>query len=461
MLLENIFNSLFKSSNYFNKVYPHLDERYFFDKPHIVAFKKIKEYHLKYNNRPNISDIRLLIETDTNISESDSDDTYEFLKSLKAIDIVSDEKLLIKETESFCQSRALELAILDSVEIIQNKKESKGAIEEKIKKALSVEFDVKIGMDFFKDAPLRYDLYSEEEEIIPTDIEALNTLLNGGFRRKAIHAFLGRTNIGKTAILCHIAACMLRQGRNVVYVTGEMSETMIAKRIDANILDIPVNDLNKNLDRKAYLNKIKTMYDSTHGKLIVKEYPTSSANAVHIKNLLNEIALKKNFTADVIVLDYLNIFASYRLGSGASSNSYNYIKAVTEELRGLAVEHNLALVTATQTNRSGSSKGTDLEMDSISESFGTAMTLDWLCGIIQNEELFQKRRYLFKNLKSRYNSNINQLVTVGIDYEKMRLENIDEVDQEIPKHMIDKLNYEKQKNVENSDNYFSDNFNFD
>ena len=437
MLLTNLFYHLVNDSDFFRIVYPHLNDDYFIEKNHKVSFNKIKEYYEKYGKKPSINDIKLLIETDNSVTEKDSEDAYEFLANLKKIEKVDDIKLLIKQVESWCQSRALELAILEGVEIIQTGK-TKGSIKDKIEKALAVEFDVKIGMDFFKDAPARYDKYIMEEEVIPTDIEMLNILLNGGFRKKAIHCFNGRVNIGKSAILCSLASCFLKQGRNVVYISGEMSEDMISKRIDANLLDIPVNNLNKNLDKKVYLSKIKEIFSKTQGKLIVKEYPTGSANSNHISNLLNEIKTKRGFTPEVLILDYLNIFGSSKLNANASLNSYQYVKSIAEEMRGIAVNFDLAFITATQINRSNFNNN-DLDMTSTSESIGLAATMDFMAGIIQPPELFEQRKYLFKNIKSRFDSNINQVVTVGIDYNKMRLTNLDDQQQEIPVYMKDKL----------------------
>lgn len=442
MLLTNLFYHLVNDSDFFRIVYPHINEEYFVDKNHKIIFNKIKEYQEKYGKKPSINDIKLLIETDNSVTEKDSEDCYEFLSELKKIEKVDDIKLLVKQIESWCQSRALELAILEGVEIIQTGK-SKGSIKDKIEKALAVEFDVKIGMDFFKDAPARYDKYIMEEEVIPTDIEMMNILLNGGFRKKAIHCFNGRVNIGKSAILCSLASCFLKQGRNVVYISGEMSEDMISKRIDANLLDIPVNNLNKNLDKKVYLSKIKEIFSKTQGKLIVKEYPTGSANSNHISNLLNEIKTKRGFTPEVLILDYLNIFGSSKLNANAALNSYQYVKSIAEEMRGIAVNFDLAFITATQINRSNFNNN-DLDMTSTSESIGLAATMDFMAGIIQPPELFEQRKYLFKNIKSRFDSNINQVVTVGIDYEKMRLYNLENDQQEIPLSVKDKLKQNQQ-----------------
>lgn len=438
-------------------VYPHLNENYFTESFEKKLFLKIKNYHEEYTKQPNTSDIKLLVESDTNISERDSEEIYKFLDSLKNIEKVNNEELLIKQTEEWCQNRALENAILESVEILQNKKESKGSIEDKIKSALAIEFDVKIGMDYFKDAPLRYDKYILKEEVIPTDIEMLNVLLNGGFRKKAIHCFNGRVNIGKSAILCSLASCFLKQGRNVIYISGEMSEDMISKRIDANLLDIAVNDLNEKMEKKTYLSKIKELFSKTQGKLIVKEYATGAANSNHIKNLLNELKIKRGFVPEVLILDYLNIFSSSKLSANAALNSYQYVKSIAEEMRGIATQFDLAFITATQVNRSNFNN-TDLDMTSTSESIGLPATMDFMAGIIQTPELFEQRKYLLKNIKSRFDSNINQIVTVGIDYDKMRLLNLEDDQQEIPVHIKDKLKAE-QKKKDDQDTYSDFDFN--
>lgn len=464
MLIENIFNSLLKSANFYTVVYAHLNERYFSDTEHNIVFKKIKQYTekpvpvgKKGIRQPTITDIKLLIDTDNSISESDTELCYQFLDSLKTIDKVSDESLLIKETEAFCQSRALELAILDSVEIIQDPKKAKGAIEDKIKSALAVEFDVKIGMDFFGDAPLRYEKYIEEEDVIPTDIELINAALNGGWRRKSIHLLLAGTNVGKTLVKCHFAAAGLSKGYNVLYISGEMSEDAISKRIDANLLDIAVNDFNKTLNKKVYLSKIKELYGKTQGKLVVKEYPTGQANANHIRNLLNELKQKRGFVPDIVFLDYLNIFSSSRLKSDAAIQSYQYIKHVVEEMRALATEFNFALVSSTQTNRSGQKAGTETDMTNTSDSHGTNMTADAIMALISSEELFAANKFIFKILKSRFLDNIGACYTVGVDRPKMRLVNLDESEQEIPLHLKDQLKakYSEEISGENAGIDFS------
>lgn len=451
MLLENIIASLFNSSSYFKVVFPNLEENYFVDESYRKVYQKIKLYNEKYSKQPSVSDVKVLIEDDASISESVSESIYELLDEVRTVEKVSDETLMIKLTEEFCQERALENAVIDVIAIMKDKKKPKGLCRDIITKALAVEFDVKIGMDFFKDAPQRYAAYIEHDEVIPTDIEVLNMVCGGGFRKKALACFLGPTNCGKSLILCHLASQFLKQGKNVLYITAEMSEAMITKRIDANLLDIEMNSINETLDKKVFLSKVKEVFSKTEGKLIVKEYPTGSAHAGHIRNLLNEIKIKRGFVPEIILLDYLNIFASFRLGHGAGANSYTYIKTIAEEMRGLAVEFDTAIITATQTNRSGSTQGSEMDMTSTSESFGLPMTVDLLVGIIQTPELFEQNKYCFKVLKSRYNDNINKVYTLGVDRPKMRLLNLKQEDQEIPLHIKDKLKYEKKQENENPD----------
>lgn len=452
MILQLIFKNLLSNTEFFKKSYPYLKEEYFSERVEKEVYKKIKFFHEQFKKLPKNTDIKILTDTDPNISEELTDEIQTYLTELNENQDSIDEDLLLKKTEEFCQNRALEIAILESVTILQESPKDKHSIEEKVRKALSVEFDVRLGLDFFRDAPYRYSKYSEEEEIIPCGTKALDVLLNGGFRKKAFHCFLGRVNIGKSLWLCHLGAVLLAQGKNVVFVSGEMSEDMISKRIDANLLDIAVNDLNKNLDKKVYLSKIKEVYAKTKGKLIVKEYPTSSANTIHLGNLLNEIKTKRGWSPDVLIVDYLNIFASHKLTSAASLNSYHYIKTVAEEMRALAVEYDLALITASQVNRTSANIGSDkMDMTATSDSFGLPMTADWMCAIIQSPELFEQKKFIVKNIKSRFGSNINQVVTVGVEYDKMRIVDLPEDQQEIPIHLKDKLRQEDK--MENDFNF--------
>lgn len=444
MLLENIFNSLFKSSNYFAAVFPHLDERYFSDTEHNIIFKKIREYNIKYGKQPKASDIKLLIETDTNISEEHSDKCYDFIQSLSKIELVNDEELLIKETEKYAQDRALELAILDSVEIIQDPKKSRGSIEEKIRKALAVDFDVRIGHDYISDAGKRLKSYFDDEECIPLDIDALNNAMGGGLRRKSIAVFMAPPKRGKSLFLVHSAASLLRSGKNVLYLTCELSEKMISKRIDANMLDIAMNELNPKLDKNKFKSKFKEAISKTNGMLIVKEYAPNTLTSIHVKNLLHELKQKKNFIPDVIVIDYINICASSTLNSTYVGNTNLYIGKIVLEMRGVAVDNDLAILSAVQNNRGSVKKSTDVGMDDLADAFSIAMNVDWGGAIIQNDELRSMGKYLLKTVLTRWDENSNDIFTIGVEYGKMKLTNLDDSEQEVPLHIKDKLKYEEQ-----------------
>lgn len=443
MLIENIFAHMLGNPEFFRKVYPHLKKDYFSDTVDRIVFDKLKAYENKYQKVPSASDIKLMIETDTNISEVDSDNTYKYLDELRNTDLVSDIDLLVTETESWAQNRALELAILDSVDILQNpKKGSKGMIEDKIKDALSVQFSVEIGHDYFKDVEKRLEAYSSDEEKLPfNSTQELNVALNGGLRRKTLTVLMGRPNIGKTLWLCHMAADCMRAGLNVLYITGEMSEmTGITRRIDANLLDMDMDQLSSKVDRKLFLSGVKGLFEKSTGRLITKEFPPGTASAHHIKSVIQEIRQKKGIKIDVVFVDYLNLFQSYRLPASAMSNSYLYVKAVAEEMRALAVEFDVPVVTATQINRSSSNAAADtLDMTGTSESFGIPMTADFMGGIIQTPELFEQGKYLFKVIKSRFGDNINEVYTLMVNRSRMRLSDPKGEEKAVPIHIKDRL----------------------
>lgn len=460
MLIENLFNSLFKSPAFFAIVYPHMDTRYLLEREQEIIFKKIKEYYEKYTKQPSITDIKLLINTDTTISEIDTASVLSTLDSLKTIDEVSDEELLIKEVETFFQSRALENAILDSVEIIQNKNDNKGKIEEKIKEALSVCFDIRVGHDYFNDTIDRLRWYLEDEETIPLDIELLNAAMGGGLRRKGLAVFMAPPKRGKSLFLVHCAASLIRSGNNVLYLSCELSEKMISKRIDANLLDIPMKDLNPTLNKTNFKNKFKELVSKSHGELIVKDYPSGSLTSTHIRSLLRELKGKKNFIPDVIIIDYLNICGSSSLNSSHVGNTNLYVGKIVIEMRAIAQEYNMAMLSAVQNNRGSVKKTTDTGMDDLADAFSIAMNVDWGGTIIQTDELREARKYLLKTVLTRWDENSNDIFTIGVDYGKMTLLNLDESDQEIPAHIKDKLNYEKQQQQLNQVEEVSHGFDF-
>lgn len=461
MLIDNIFVSLIASNDFFTVVFPHLDERYFGETHHSKLFTKIKEYNLKYNKIPKISDLKLLVEMDNNISESDSDDIYNYLDSLKKVERVTDEKLLIKETESYVQQRALELSVLAAVDIIQDPKKSNGEIEDVIKSALAIEFEVKIGHDYFspEDVKARMNSYLEDEMKIPLDIELMNTAMGGGLVRKSLFILLANTNVGKTVWLCHIASSLIRSGKNVLFVSAEMGFEEIGKRVDCNMLSIDINNLSNTLDKTLYKNKITEAFQKTHGNLIIKEYPAGAANAKHLRNLLNEIKTKKGYLPDVLILDHLTLFASFRLPA-SQTGTHTYVMCVAEEIRAIAKEYGIVILTAAQFNRGAKTKGVDAGNEDVGLGYGISQTADWSGTIAQTPELKEQNKYLLKVAKTRFGSNNESYYTIGIDYNHMRLINLDAADQEIPIHLKDKLKQIKDKKVEKEESNLFDEFDF-
>jgi replicative DNA helicase len=338
---------------------------------------------------------------------------------------------LLESTESFCQERAVYNAVMDSISILdgKDKNRTKNSIPEILSEALGVSFDSHIGHDFIDDFADRYDYYHRVEEKLPFDLELMNKITRGGLSRKSLNIILAGTGVGKTLAMCHFAAANLAMGKNVLYITMEMAEEKIAERIDANLLNIASEDLQK-LPRDLYENKIARLKAKTTGKLIIKEYPTASAHAGHFRHVLNELNLKRNFVPDIIYIDYLNICCSSRVKAGSNVNSYTYIKSIAEELRGLAVERNLPIVSATQTTRSGYSNS-DPGLEDTSESFGLPATADFMIALIRSEDMDDRGQLMVKQLKNRYSdpADLRKFV-VGIDRVKMRLFDVEETAQD-------------------------------
>lgn len=444
MLIESLFNKLMTDPDFFKVCYPHLKSEYFTDRTHQKMFEKVSDYVKSYDRSPRPSDIKLLLETDNKLSEEDTESCYKFTDDLVEKDLIKDSDILLDKVEEFCQQRALELAIIDSLDVLQKDPTNRGSIQTKIEDALSIAFNVQIGHDYYKDALERYEYYQEQESFVTSGIEQMDLALGGGFTKKSLYIYLGKTNIGKSIYGTHLATHFLSRGMNVLHITAEMSDKRISQRVDANLLDVDINTF-RGMDKKEFVSKVKSAYQKYHGRLIVKEYPTSSANMNHVKALLNELRLKKNFKPDVIIFDYLNIFASSRLPVSAMSNSYQYIKAVTEEMRAITSSNDVIGITFTQTNRTGAKSTTDMDETAMAESFGTAMTADWIGGIIQTPELFEQGKYIIKTIKSRFMDNIHQCYTIGVDRNKMRLFNLDDKDLELPVHVKDKMRMEQDK----------------
>jgi replicative DNA helicase len=454
MLIENLFGKLLDSTTFFNVVFPHLKESYLPDSADRLLLKKITDYHERYKKIPTMTDLRLSLETDNSITVSDTESGIERLSEIQQVDKVTDEDLLIDEVEKYCQNKALENAILGSVEILEKNEGNYGEIEEKIKEALGVQFVVQIGHDYFSDSKARMLSYFEQEEVIPLNIELKNVAMGGGLVKKTLFIYMALTNVGKSVWMCHDAASLLMSGKNVLYITAEMSEKEILKRIDANILDIHIDELSPKLNKDQFKSRLKEAFNKTNGKLIVKQFPTGAANAYHIKSLLNELKLKKGFIPDVIILDYINLFSSTRLPA-SQAGSYGYIKAVTEEMRGLAVEKDVAILTATQFNRGASKKkSTDIDVDDVAESFGIAHTADWAGAIIQSTELREQGKYLLKVIKTRFGANNGKVYTIGIDFTKMKLKNLNADEQDVPLHIKDTLRIKDQEKDEENISIF-------
>ena len=420
-----ILRNLIYNEDYSRKVIPFIQPDYFEEKTERIVFEEVTKFIVKYGSSITTEALSIEIDNRTDLNESEIKNIYEFTKSLN--DNPVDYKWLLDTTERWCKDRAIYLALMESIHIADGKDEKKNrdAIPSILSDALSVSFDNNIGHDYFENYEQRYDFYNRKENRMPFDIEYLNKITNGGVPNKTLNIFLAGPNVGKTLMMCHIASSFLLQNKNVLYITLEMAEEEIAKRIDANILNIPINQF-EDLPKNIFEKKVNKILERTKGRLIVKQYPTASAHAGHFKALINELQLKKSFRPDVIFIDYLNICASSRFKANSNVNSYSYVKSITEEVRGMVVELDVPLFTATQTTRSGANSS-DIEMTDISESFGTAATADLLLAIISTEELDNMNQVMIKQLKNRYSDkSINKRFVVGIDRSKMRLYDVEQ-----------------------------------
>jgi replicative DNA helicase len=423
----NIISQLINSEQYARKVLPFLKEEYFQTVTDRLLLSKIKHYMDQYNCPPSKEALYVELENTDSLSEADYSATISQIEQLK-VDEDTNEQWLIDKTEQFCQEKAVYNAIMESIHIIDGKSKSKTkqAIPQVLSEALAVSFDNHIGHDFIEDYEQRYDFYHHKEERIPFDLDYMNKITKGGLPRKSLNIILAGTGVGKSLAMCHFAAGNMMEGKNVLYITMEMAEEKIAERIDANLLNVKVDDL-INLPKQMYDKKIGELRERTPGRLIIKEYPTASAHSGHFRHLINELRIKRNFTPDIIYIDYLNICSSSRTKAiGGSINSYTYIKAIAEELRGLAVEKNVPIVSATQTTRSGFTNS-DLGLEDTSESFGLPATADFMFAIINSDELEQLNQLMVKQLKNRYNDpTLYKRFVVGIDRAKMRLYDVEQ-----------------------------------
>jgi replicative DNA helicase len=425
-----ILKNLVHNEDFARKTLPFLKEEYFSDSSERQVFKRITDFMTKYNSRPTREAIGIEIESSSNLSEEEHQRSMELVRNLVEPEPVIMDWLL-ESTESFCQERAVFNAVMDSIAILDGKdsNRTKNSIPDILSEALGVSFDSHIGHDFIDDFAERYDYYHRVEEKLPFDLDLMNKITRGGLSRKSLNIILAGTGVGKTLAMCHFAAANLAMGKNVLYITMEMAEEKIAERIDANLLNVASEDLQK-LPRDLYENKIARLKAKTTGKLIIKEYPTASAHAGHFRHVLNELNLKRNFVPDIIYIDYLNICCSSRIKTGSNVNSYTYIKSIAEELRGLAVERNLPIVSATQTTRSGYSNS-DPGLEDTSESFGLPATADFMIALIRSEDMDDRGQLMVKQLKNRYSdpADLRKFV-VGIDRIKMRLFDVEDTAQD-------------------------------
>ena len=419
-----ILNNLVTNDHFRRQAFPYLKKEYFEEEHNKLLFDLISNFIDKYEKCPTKESLAIDLQNVGSLTDQ------QFKISLEAIDKVSNEKVdqkwLVDSTEEWCRNRAIYLSLLESIQIADGKddKKDKGAIPSILSDAIAVSFDNRIGHDYFSNYKERFEFYNKVEEKIPFDLTMFNKITKGGLSNKTLNVALAGTGVGKSLFMCHVAAATLLQGKNVLYITCEMSEEKIAERIDANLLGVNIQEI-ADLPKQIFESKVNKLMKKTQGKLIIKEYPTAAAHVGHFKSLLNELTLKTSFKPDLIFVDYLNICASQRF-KGAVVNSYTYVKAIAEELRGLAVEVNVPIVSATQTTRSGYGSS-DIDLTDTSESFGLPATADFMFALISTEESEQLNQILIKQLKNRYNDpTMNKRFAIGVDRSKMKLYDVEQ-----------------------------------
>ena len=439
-----ILNNLLYNERYTRKVIPFIKEEYFEQNREKTIFQEIFSFIDKYSKVINKESLLIEVENRTDINEETFKEVVQCINTFEETDL--NEDWLMDTTEKWCRDRAIYLALMDAIQIADgnDEKRNRDAIPSILSDALSVSFNSQVGHDYLEDYEERYEFYHQKEEKIPFDLEYFNKITKGGLPNKTLNVALAGTGVGKSLFMCHMASASLSQGKNVLYITCEMAEEKIAERIDANLLNVPIQQLTE-LPKSMFENKVTKLAEKTQGSLIIKEYPTASAHVGHFRALLNELAIKKSFRPDIIFIDYLNICASSRYRQSGTVNSYSYIKAIAEELRGLAVEAEVPIVSATQTTRSGYGS-TDVDITDTSESFGLPATADLMFALISTEELESLGQIMVKQLKNRYNDlNVNKRFVVGIDRGKMRLYDCEQTAQD---DMIDNMGESEYNNEE-------------
>jgi len=420
---QTILKGLLFNEEYTRKVFPFLKREYFHERSEQVLFEHTEQHVTQFQALPTREVLVIsLTENETKLSQKEFDEAIEILEAIIADkDEEPDLDWLVDSTESFCKDKALYNGVMESIQIIDGKsKQSKNAIPEILSEALSVSFDQAIGHDYIEDTDERYAFYHRKEEKVPFDLDYFNQVTKGGVAKKTLNILLAGTNVGKSLCMCHFAASYLLRGLNVLYITCEMSEERIAERIDANLLDIPLDDLEE-IPQQTFDSGINKLKAKLNGRLFIKEYPTGEANTEHFRHVMKELKLKKKFSPDVLFVDYINICSSSRLNQKAAINPYLYVKAIAEELRGLAVEFAIPVWSATQTNRQGFANS-DIDLTDTAESFGLPATADFMAAIIETEDLEKLGQYLVKQLKNRYKDKaVNKKFCIGVDKPKMRL----------------------------------------
>lgn len=429
-LEQTILRNLITDEVFMRKVIPFIKTEYF-EGVYTVLFSAITKYVQKYNHLPSQEAFKIELDDNSKLTETNYVQALDILPTIFEPQKENEDWLLDK-TEKWCQDRAVYLAIMESIQVIDGKhtKYTKDALPDILQNALSVCFDNNVGHDYFENVDERFDFYHRQEERIPFDLDYFNIITKGGLPNKSLNIALAGTGVGKSLFMCHVAANALAQGRNVLYITLEMAEERIAERIDANLMNVPIDQLD-HMSKTMFDDRIKKIAETTQGKLIIKEYPTGQAHTGHFRALLNELKLKKRFKPEIVFVDYLNICSSARMKSmGGAINSYTYIKSIAEEMRGLAVEFNVPVMSATQTTRSGFSNS-DPGLEDTSESFGLPATADLMFALVSNEELDSMGQIMVKQLKNRYGDpNSNKRFVIGVDRSKMKLYDVDQSEQE-------------------------------
>jgi len=426
---QTILKNLIYNEDYSRKVLPFVKTEYFSDRTEKLIHREVNDFILKYNSLPSYEALILSVKEKNGLQDEEVKRVVDYLGEVNQDkEQLSKLDWLIDVTEKFCQEKAVYNAVLDSIHILDGKDKNqndKGAIPKILSDALAVTFDTNVGHDYLQDSDSRYDFYHRKEERIPFDLDYFNKITKGGLPAKTLNIALAGTGVGKSLFMCHVAAGAMVQGKNVLYITMEMAEEKIAERIDANLLNVDLDDLME-LPRDIYEKKVKKVKDMCTGKLIIKEYPTASASVTHFRALLNELNLKRNFIPDIIFIDYLNICSSSRLKVGSNVNSYTYVKSIAEEIRGLAVEFNVPVVSATQTTRSGYTSS-DPGLEDTSESFGLPATADLMFALVSSEELEALGQIMVKQLKNRYSDPTSyKRFVLGVDRAKMKLFDVEQ-----------------------------------